>query len=306
MVLKRFEENPILKPTQNPWENFRVFNPAVVYEDGKFHIVYRAMSSNRVSVLGYASSKDGFHIDERLEEPIYTPRKDFERKKGKGNSGCEDPRITKIRDKFYMCYTAVDGKNPTRVALTSIKVKDFLNYKWKWEEPILISPPGIDDKNACILPEKINKKYVIFHRIYPCIWIDFVESLVFGENTWIKGSSWFKPRTNRWDSRKIGIGAPPVKTKAGWLLIYHGVSEKDRKYRAGVMLLDLENPTKLISRSKYPILEPEKDYEKNEKKVVFPCGAVVVKKKLFIYYGGGDKVVGVATADLDKLIEKLL
>jgi len=306
--LERFEGNPIVKPNdQNLWETKATFNPGAVYEDGKVYIIYRAMNNEDTSVLGCAISKDGLHIDERLPEPIYAPREDFEKKANPGNSGCEDPRLTKIGDKFYMCYTAYDARNPTRVALTSIKVEDFLQKKWNWNKPILISPPGIDDKNACILSEQIEGKYAILHRIHPCIWIDFVDNLDFSGNRWIKGSTWFKIRSDKWDSRKIGIGAPPIKTEDGWLLIYHGLSEQDLKYRLGAMLLELKNPTKAISRLDYAILEPEEWYENEGLRhgTVFACGAVVIKDRLFVYYGGADKYVCVATTDLNGLLEEL-
>jgi len=311
MQLERYKNNPILKPRkEHPWESKGVFNAAAVYENGRVYIVYRAFSNDNTSTFGLAISKDGFNIDQRLSEPIYKPRENFEMKAKPGAwSGCEDPRITKIGDRFYMCYTAYDGVHPTRVALTSIKVKDFLSFKWgKWVKPVLISPPGIDSKNACILSQKINGKYAIFHRFHPCIWIDFVEDLDFKDDHWIKGSCWFMPRTNSWDSRKIGIGGPPIKTKEGWLLIYHGVSSQDRKYRLGAMLLDLKNPTHLLSRLDFPILEPQESYEIQGfiSNVVFSCGAVVIKGRLFIYYGAADETLGVATIKIEELLEKLV
>ena len=108
--IKRFEGNPIISPLlEHPWESKATFNPAAIYEGGKVHIVYRAMSEDSTSVLGYASSKDGFFIDERRDEPIYVPRVEFEKKSRIENSGCEDPKITRIGDRFYMCYTAYDA-----------------------------------------------------------------------------------------------------------------------------------------------------------------------------------------------------
>ena len=307
--LERFKENPIIEPRQGiDWEAKGTFNPAAVYAEGKVHLIYRAFSNDHTSTLGYARLTDNLKVEVRPTEPIYIPREKFEKKATlRAWSGCEDPRITRIKDTFFMCYTAFDGKNSTRIALTSIKVKDFLAHRWNWKKPILISPPGIDDKNACILPEKINGKYVIFHRIHPCIWIDFVKNLNFGKNHWIKGSSWFRPRTDKWDSRKIGIASPPIKTKKGWLLLYHGSSEEDRKYRVGVMLLDLKNPTKVLSRPDCFILQPEKDYELkgHVPNVVFPCGAVVIKNKLFVYYGGADYSTSVAWTNLNKLLNSL-
>ena len=93
--------------------------------------------------------------------------------------GCEDPRLTRIGEQVYMTYVAYDGHSHPRVALSSIHIDDFLNKKWNWKKPVLISPPYIVDKNACILPEKINGKYVIFHRVFPNILIDFVDDLRF-------------------------------------------------------------------------------------------------------------------------------
>jgi predicted GH43/DUF377 family glycosyl hydrolase len=106
-------------------------NPGALYEDGKVHLVYRAMSGDNTSVMGYAVSSDGFTIDERLHEPIYVPREDFEAKGiADGNSGCEDPRLTLIEDTVYMLYTAYRGDQEPRVAITSIARNDFLMRCW--------------------------------------------------------------------------------------------------------------------------------------------------------------------------------
>lgn len=304
--LERHPKNPILKPiSEHDWETKYVFNPAAVYEDGKVHIVYRAMGEDYTSVLGYASSSDGVNIKERLAEPIYVPRKDFEKKRKFGYSGCEDPRITRIGDKFYICYTAHDGDDPTQIALSSIKVDDFLNKKWKWLEPKIISDPERNDKNACVMSEKINGQYVFFHRIGGCIWIDFVNDLSFGKGNWLGGKLLLCPDPKGWDSEKVGIAGPPIKVEEGWLLIYHALSKQDGKYRLGAVLLDLKNPDKVISKLDYPILEPEAEYEKKGLRLdtVFSCGSVVIKNKLFVYYGAADQVICVASASLEKLIK---
>ncbi|GAF80207.1 unnamed protein product, partial [marine sediment metagenome] len=261
--LERYKKNPIIRPrTEHPWESEAVFNPAAVYEGGKVHFVYRSFSPDKTSFLGYASSKNGFHITERLAEPIYVPREDFEKKAASGVwSGCEDPRITKIKDRFYMCYTAFDGEKNTRVALTSIKVVDFLSKRWRWAKPIVISDPNKNDKNACVMSEKIKGKYVFFHRVDDCIRIDFIDDLNFKNNRWLDGKVIVSPRPDKWDSSKIGIAGPPIKTKKGWLLIYHGLSKYDNKYRLGAILLDKASPDKVLSKLDYPIIEPETDYE---------------------------------------------
>ncbi len=308
VVFLRSDANPILEPVpEHDWESRAVFNPATIYEGGKLHILYRAMSLDNTSTFGYASSSDGVHIDERLPGAVYVPREPFEMKSQSGNSGCEDPRITRVGDILYVCYTAFDGKNAPRVALTSITLEDFLAKKWNWATPKLISPPGLPDKDACVFPEKVNGRYLVFHRMKDSINIMFVPDLEFKEGTWLEENEWVRPRQDAWDSRKIGIASPPLKTKAGWLLLYHGVSDRDQRYRVGALLLDLKNPTKVLSRTPYPIFEPEASYEKDGEvpNVVFPCGAAILGKQLFIYYGGGDRVVGVATVELAKLLRSL-
>ena len=300
---ERFDNNPLLEPRPEfDWETKAVFNPAAVELDDKVHLLYRAMSQERTSVLGYAQSDDGFHIDERSSEPVYEPRKDFEKKKNKGNSGCEDPRLTKIGDELFMTYTAFDGKSPTRVALSTIDVDDFINQEWNWSEPQLISPPGVDDKNSCII--RNSDHYVVFHRIYPCIWIDYVDDLNFeGKDKWIKGRAVVKPRPEKWDSRKVGIAAPPLEIEAGLLLLYHA-SGDDKKYRVGAVLLQKGNPMQVKARTEKPLLEPEAEYEKKGmvQNVVFPCGAIERDGEVLIYYGGGDDVVAGARMKLKDLL----
>lgn len=305
----RAKENPILAPVPaHSWEARAVFNPAAIRLGDATHIVYRAMSEDNTSVFGYARSADGVHIDERLTEPIYAPREPFEEKRvAGGNSGCEDPRLTKIGGTIYMLYTAFNGKEPPRVALTSIREKDFLAQKWDWAKPVLISPPDMDDKDACLFPEKIGGKYFIIHRGGDSIDSAFRASLAFGEHDWIEEYNWIFPRPGMWDGRKVGIAAPPLKTEEGWILLYHGVSDDDGKYRVGAILLDLTDPTKILARSDDPILEPEADYEKEGiiPNVVFPCGAALMDGVIFMYYGGADKVTGVATVAVADVLRNL-
>lgn len=306
---KRARENPIITPNKDhPWEAKATFNPAAFYEKGRVHIVYRAMSENNTSVLGYAASSDGIHVDYRSDKPIYEPRESFEKKQRPGaNSGCEDPRITKIGNTLYMCYTAFDGKNPPQIALTSIPLKKFLKEEWDWERPVLISAPEFDNKDACIFPETVEGKYLIFHRMGEDVDIALVPSLRFDGVTRLEEHRWLRPRKGSWDSKKIGVAAPPIKTRSGWILFYHGVSEEDGVYRVGAALLDLRNPTRIIGRTDYPLLEPEALYEKEGlvSNVVFPCGNVAIGNRVYIYYGGGDKVIGAATVEIKKLLEIL-
>jgi beta-1,2-mannobiose phosphorylase / 1,2-beta-oligomannan phosphorylase len=309
--LVRAKDNPIIQPERKrQWEARATFNPGAIRLKGKTHILYRALSDDGASCLGYASSADGLHIDERSPKPVYAAREDFEKPQRPGvGSGCEDPRLTVIDDRVYMCYTAYDGVNVPRIALSSIALSDFLIKKWKWAKPVLISPPGIDDKDAAIFPKKINGKYAILHRIGHSIWLDTVDDLnEYQGEKWVAGHVLMQPRDSMWDSRKIGVGAPPIETPAGWLLLYHGISKReDSHYHVRAALLDLKDPSRVLARTTYPIFEPEMPYERNGlvPNVVFPCGATVNGNLLYVYYGGADKVVGVATIKLKSLVDRL-
>jgi predicted GH43/DUF377 family glycosyl hydrolase len=301
--------NPIIVPDKNhPWEAQATFNPAALRIRNTTHILYRALSGDNTSTIGYASSKDGFFINERLDSPVYIPRESFELKKiAGGNSGCEDPRLTKVGKNIYMCYTAFDGIGPPRVAVTSITEKNFLTKKWQWEKPVLITPAGFDDKDTCILSEKTKGKYFILHRVGSEICGDYLKSLDFTKETIRKCIRIMGPRINKWDSEKVGISAPPLKTKYGWLLLYHGISKNHHTYRLGAALLDLNDPAIVLARLSDPIFEPAEPYEKVGvvNNVVFPCGMTEREGILYIYYGGADTVVGVATIELDILLRAL-
>lgn len=304
---KKYIRNPILEPSERSWENQAVFNPAVTKANKKIYLLYRALSADNTSTIGLAISSNGYNF-KKLDQPIYTPRADFEnKKKPNGLSGCEDPRITRIDNKYYILYTAFDSINPPRVAMSSIEIEDFENHNWNWSEPKLISAPKVDNKDACLFPEKINGKYIIIHReAGEDIAFDYFDDLEFSNDRWLEKKDPIKPRPGEWDEAKIGINTTPLKTKEGWLILYHGVCKKDGQYRVGVLLLDLKNPAKVIFRSKYPILEPTQEYEKRGivDNVVFPCGKTLKDDKLLIYYGGADKVVGVAEIELKKLLKK--
>ncbi|PIR68477.1 hypothetical protein COU49_00870 [Candidatus Nomurabacteria bacterium CG10_big_fil_rev_8_21_14_0_10_35_16] len=322
--VNRYENNPIIKPQEeNEWETKATFNPAALLAGDKIHLLYRAIGYDDVSVLGYASSEDGFNIKERFNYPVFLNNpKEIKKNKiekfpisyisgGGGNGGCEDPRLTLIDDVVYLTYTAFDGWGSLRMALSSLSLKDFLNKEWNWEEPVMISPSGEIHKNWVLFPEKINGKFAVLHSVNPDILIDYLDNLDFkGEDKCIQ--SFFSSLKNkgRWDSWVRGVGPPPIKTEKGWLLIYHAmdVFRDPNRYKLGVMLLDLNDPQKIIARSKEPILEPDESYENDGWKagVAYCCGAVVKEGQLLIYYGGADTVSCVAETDLKKFIETLV
>ena len=307
---QRHVSNPILKPVDNhPWESSYVLNPTAIEIDGAINILYRAIGSDNTSVIGLAISRDGTSIDERLDEPIYVPREDFESKSEPpdGYSGCEDARAVIIDDRIYITYTGFNGSDLPAVAASSISLADFKQRKWDaWTKAELISPPGVDDKDAAIFTEKINNQYMVLHRIDGHVCADLIDNLDFKESKLRRCIQVFGPRKGMWDSEKVGINGPPIKTEAGWLLFYHGITRK-RHYDMGAVLLDKDDPTIVIGRSAEPIMEPRLDWELRGwiDNVIFSCGQVVRDETVYIYYGGADSVIGVATVSLSDLIDRL-
>jgi len=303
-------DNPLLEPIkEHPWESKYVFNSGAIKLNGRFYLIYRAMGEDDISRLGLAASEDGFRFTERLEKPIFEPKGKSEK------NGCEDPRLTMIDNRIYMLYTAYDGL-VAQIALASITVDDFLNYRWgDWQRHGLVFP-GFTDKNAALFPEQFAGRFAMLHRVEPHIWITFSPHLSCPwsrrEHKILAGSM----SGMMWDGKKIGAGAQPLKTKYGWLLITHGV-DYAHTYRLGVMLLDLANPTILRYRSPNPILEPAASCEIGKASqcqvhnVVFTCGAVSqddnrnildAEDEVLVYYGAEDAVVCLATAKISDLV----
>jgi len=318
LVLERSSRNPILKPTEHFWETQATFNPGAVALDGKVHLIYRAIGNDDLSVFGYSESKDGHTISYRSPRPIYFAPASFEVRNpglprylspsGGGYGGCEDPRATFIEGKIYITYTSWNGYEAPRVALTSISVEDFLRKNWNWGRSVLISSPGQTNKNWVIFPEKINGKFAILHSITPEILIDYFDNLDFDGRTFIKSQHTAPFRKGAWDSRVRGVGPPPLKTKDGWLVIYHAIDEKDPgRYKIGAMLLDLKNPEKILYRSSAPILAPDEIYENEGYKsgIIYSCGATIIDDTLLVYYGGADTVGCVASANLNQFLSDL-
>lgn len=302
----RYAGNPIITPRQGvDFEAMGTFNPGTIDINGTVHILYRAVSNQNVSTIGYATSQDGLSIDYRHTIPVYIPRAPFEMNEH-GGYGCEDPRLIRIKDKLYMLYTAYNGVTP-RIAITSISIENFLAKKFDtWEIPHAISPDGVADKDAIFIPEAVLGKYMVIHRIGEHICADFVPSLSFEDIQLKECINIISPRKGMWDGGKVGVSTPAIKTKKGWLVMYHGVSSSTT-YRVGCVLLDLENPTIVRARTAIPFFEPVEEYEHKGivANVVFPCGIVVRSGTVYIYYGAADQSVGVATIKLPKLLEML-
>ncbi|MEI7777726.1 MAG: hypothetical protein WCI52_03910 [bacterium] len=327
-LLTKHIENPILSPdSENEWESEAVFNPAAVAINDRVHILYRAMGKNGLSVLGYASSKNGINFDEKISDPVYIAKniRNIPKSKqsyqpavypsGGGWGGCEDPRMVLIDGKVYVTFSAFDGWDFIRMAVISISEKDFLEKNFTaWSSPTFISTPGQIHKNWVIFPEKVKGQFAILHSITPKIEIEYRDDLeAIGEDEdYIK--SWSGARDTRdgrvgfWDNRVRGAGPPPIKTKEGWLLFYHAIDMREpTKYKLGAMILDLDDPTKILYRTKSPLLVPDEAYENHGKPgIVYACGALVKDDVLYVYYGGADKVVCVATAQFEEFLSDIM
>lgn len=316
MWFVRHPKNPILSPDpRHEWEDMAVFNPGVTLFRGKFYMLYRAIGEydRYVSTIGLAKSEDGINFT-RKDSPVLVPEKDYEK------HGIEDLRINPLEGMFYLTHTvlsrpATEGGEPHQVVL--IKTTDFTNF----QKMGVITPKHFCSRNGVLFPEKINGRYVMLHRpLYltrtknpqdaslprkPSIWISYSEDLLYWSDhkVVLEPAFW-------WEDFKIGGGVPPIKTKFGWLIIYHGVQEinqLNRIYRAGLAILDLEDLRKVIYRSKEPVLEPVENYEVcgDTPNVVFPTGLVEKDGILYLYYGAADNTVCLATASLEEILEEI-
>ncbi|MDM5153118.1 glycoside hydrolase family 130 protein [Bacillus sp. DX1.1] len=245
-----------------------------------------------LSYIRIARSKDGhtFTIDEK---PFVYPTNKFE------TFGIEDPRVTQIEDRYYIYFSAV---SPLGIGESMVSTKDFVTVE---HHGMIFAP---ENKDVLIFPEKINGKYYALHRPSlksigdPEIWIAESNNLLYwGNHQHLMGL-----RNNMWDSGRIGGGAVPIKTEKGWLELYHGATLEHR-YCMGAVLLDLENPTKVIARSDKPVLEPEADYEKEGffGDVVFSCGVLVEGDIVKMYYGVADTSMACAELSLQEILDSL-
>ena len=323
-MLGRHPKNPILRPnSENVWESCGRFNPAAIQDDaGNTHILYRAVGSDGVSRLGYASAIDGVHFDDTLSYPVFVmpsprcnvpvslQRHDLVLYPSGGSwGGSEGPRMVRLGGRIYVTFNAFDGWDFIRIGVISIDENDFLEKRWKWSCPLFISPKKEIHKNWVVFPEKIGGKFAILHSISPEVQIDYVDHLEdLGHGRRVSKSRFghHSPRKG-WDSFRRGVGPPPLKTSKGWLVLYHAINKRDsHRYKLGALLLDLDNPRKVIAESPEPLLVPDMWYENDWKPgIIYACGAVIKDDTLFVYYGGGDKHVCVATAPLQKILKKL-
>lgn len=299
-LFHRWEGNPVLTLDNIPFRANTVFNGTPVKLDGEYVMLLRIEGQQGYSFFALARSRDGYHVDVE-PEPVLLPAKTGPFAKYESR-GIEDPRATFIDGAYYVMYTAA-SEHGHRIALA--KTIDFHSF----ERIALISDPG--NKDGVLFPEKIDGHYVRLDRPIGMgvgsIWISYSKDLY----SWGRSKVLITPRSGYWDSFRIGASVPPIRTEAGWLEIYHGVKMTSGGpiYRAGSVLLDLEDPSKVIAQAAAPLLSPRKDYERigDVGNVVFACGAIVENNgEVKLYYGGADTCLCVATAYLDDIIAHTL
>ncbi len=337
MKLERFEGNPILSPhPDHCWEDLAVFNPAAWYDEQNKEVVllYRTAESGPEYKcwFGLAKSKDGYHFERVSDQPALSPGVE-----GFDGATIQDPRIVRMGEWFYVTYAcrhypfgqfwkpevksryAVPPCPPEfprylriNATLTGLALtKDFRN----WIRAGWMTDPLLDDRDVILFPEKINGRYAIIHRPLEwtgpeygtgeaCDWIAFTDDLL---GLPAAPSRLLIKNRYPWERYKMGCNTPPIKTPHGWFTLYHAVGA-DKYYRLGALLLDLEDPGKVLHRTPDFLLEPEEDYEIEGfyRGAIFPCGTVVIDDTLFVYYGGGDKFCALATCSFSGIIEHLL
>jgi predicted GH43/DUF377 family glycosyl hydrolase len=275
--------------TQPDIVEFSLSDPDVTLKDTR-GIVYRGQDYlTSMSHIRIARSLDGIHFTVE-DKPFITPHDETDR------YSVEDARITFINGKYYVNFTVVSRDSwATALAITE-------DLKTVERKGIIFHP---ENKDVAILPERVNGKYVALHRPNnsgfgkASIW--YAESpdlLHWGNHKCIA-----RPRDNRWESMKIGGGAPPIKTEEGWLVIYHGKGDNS-VYSLFCLLLDLQDPSKVLRRAKEPLLTPTEPYEKEGffGNVVFSNGVVEINGKVFVYYGAADECTCLAITDVDGLL----
>ncbi|MBE3573997.1 MAG: glycoside hydrolase family 130 protein [Firmicutes bacterium] len=254
---------------------------------------HRYLSS--LSHLRLARSRDGYHfqVDAR---PTIVPRSRYE------TYGIEDPRITYLaeEDRYLITYTAVSNLG---IAVGLMETRDFVDFR---RLGIIFTP---DNKDVAVFPGTVQGHYAVLHRPSsshlgsPDIWIAFSDNLQYwGNNHHLLGR-----RPGMWDGIRVGAGAPPLLTPEGWLEIYHGANE-DNSYFLGAVLLDRQDPTRVLARSQDPVMSPIMGYERTGffNNTVFTCGVVPGPgEQLRIYYGAADKVTAVADTTLGAVMDSL-
>lgn len=300
-LFRRHPANPILTAAQWPYRVNAVLNPAAAAVDHQTVLLARVEDRRGISHLTVARSSNG--VDEwAIElEPLLAP----DERIASEQWGFEDPRAVWVDelDSFVITCTAYGPAGP---AVHLATTKDFTTV----ERRGVIKHP--EDKNAALLPYRIDGKWLLLHRPkteFGGARGEILLSRSADLASWSAPEQVMQPRTGAWwDSLRIGIGPPPIRTEHGWLLLYHGVKSTvgGDIYRIGLALLDLAEPTRVLRRSPNWVLAPLALYERtgDVPNVVFPCGLIhdAANGEIRLYYGAADSSICLATAQLDDLL----
>lgn len=292
----RYEANPILTKEDVPFRVNSIFNAGAVKVNNKYLLVCRVEMPNGRSAFVMAESSDGYNF--KVEDKLLLKPEDHKECYEYVEWGIEDTRITPLEGKYYLTYTGYSKYMPLVILA---ETTDFKTVKVRGP----ISEPS--NKDCSIFPEKINDYYWKVDR--PTaedrqdIWISRSTDLVH----WGGYRVLLQPELGTWESDKIGSSSNPIKTDEGWLMLYHGVRGFGitSLYKLGVVLLDLNEPWKVIGKSKEPILSPDKDYERvgDVNNVIFSNGWIVEDDgSVKIYYSGADTNICVAETSINELI----
>lgn len=319
--LIRYSEPILERDLSHPWESGSVLNPSVLNQDGQYHMFYRATNGTKpnstgqyMSSIGYAVSDDGIHF-RRNRQPLITPDTEYE-----NDRGCEDPRVTFIDGTYYIYYTAVaageNGAIDVRLALaTSHDLRTFTKHG-------IVGPHGTRSKAGCLLPEKVNDTYIMYFTDMADSPSSTILSVLLDSEAEIRNphdkiraalenyddSAVLRPEPFQSIFRGPELGAVPIKTDTGWLMIYCGANHTDhREWTINAALLDGREPTKVIASLPEPILSPELADETTgiANNAVFPSGATIVDSDLYVYYGAGDQNIRLATCKLQDILNEL-
>lgn len=299
-LLNKYENNPVMCPAMMPIQCLYTFNPGAIKHNDEYILIMDVTTLDDIHRFWIARSKDGYNF---VADPH--PPKWPEPDPTNPEMNTYDPRITKIGDEYIILYASDLGQNQARVGI--VRTKDFETF-----ERVSIGSE-LGNRNGALFPEKINGLYCRFDRPFgdekdPCaMWVSYSPDLVF----WGKSEPVKYKGVPFMDGFKMGAGAVPIKTDKGWLEIYHTVSTTCNGfiYRLKAMLLDLENPAKIIGYTKDFILWPEHDYENRGRvnNVTFACNALPEPDgTLKIYYGAADTNIGLAQGKIDELIDACL